>query len=239
MGRSKGTDERKLGIGKWERTPGDRAGWFKIENAPAASEHLAEGPERGRLQSLEHFRGGLRAKSLRANKWTKVPRIVVVARGWRYPQIVGMGDHGSILALGSRVLAALGHPCDVCSTAVRTVLATPHDRHAFDHAAKTVGLPDRQALARRLQKHGFPPPGEIQDWLRTIAMLSTWEAEGQALSAQAYAAGIEPTTLHRAVVRATGSAWQQVRDGGPAVLLVRLAERMGPGVRCGTGRGLE
>lgn len=232
-------DERKLGIGKWGRTPGDRAGRFRFENAPAASEHLAEAAEKERLQSLAHFGGGVRAKSLRANEWTKVPRIVVVARSWRHSQIVGMGDHGNILALGSRVLAAVGHPCDVCSTAVRTVLATPHDRHAFDHAARAVGVTNRQALSRRMQRHGFPPSRDLQDWLRTVTLVATHGAEGRGPSTQAYQAGIEPATLRRAILRATGLHWPQVKAMGELALLARLGEAIGKNVRCGTLTGVE
>ncbi len=141
--------------------------------------------------------------------------------------------------LADQVLAALGRPCKDCSSAVLMVLKAPHDRHSFDAAARAAGLPTRQALTRRMQRHGFPPSRDLQDWLRTVTLIVTHGAQGRGPSTQAYHAGIEPATLRRAMLRATGLHWPQVKDLGLIALLGKLWEAIGENVRCGNLTGAE
>ena len=134
--------------------------------------------------------------------------------------------------LRRRVLDSLGRPCQVCSTAIATFLAFPHDRHAFDKAVATLGYLSRQALARQMQRHGFPTPRQLQSWLRVMVMLEVWTREGRCLQEQAYSNGVEPSVLHRVVTRVTARPWRQVRDEGMEMCLARFGEAIGRGLRC-------
>lgn len=133
-----------------------------------------------------------------------------------------------------RVLEAFGRPCPRCTVAMLIILDTPHDREALDRAAAALGLPSRQSLVRFMQRHGFPPSGELRDWLRTGVVLAGWDSTRLALSAQAYAEGIEPSTLIRVVRRATGSPWHEVQASGLVAFLARMKDTIGGQVRCGT-----
>ncbi len=135
--------------------------------------------------------------------------------------------------LERRVLEALGKPCEVCAGTVRFLLAHPFDRQAFDHAATTLGFRNRQALSRRIQKHRFPPPHALQDWLRLVIVVATAERTSLSLQVQAYDHGLDPSTLHRTIARVGQARWSKLRSEGVEGLLRRLASSIGARTRCG------
>jgi len=54
-------------------------------------------------------------------------------------------------------------------------------------------------------------------------MIATWARHGTGLQAQAYAADVDPTTLHRALQRIDGLSWLGVRGAGVDAWLARMS----------------
>lgn len=131
------------------------------------------------------------------------------------------------------VLAALGNPCMVCSTAIRIVLQNPHDRHAFTEAAIGAGCTSRRLLERKMRIHGFPQLHVLQESLRLISLEYYWRSEGLSLSTQAYAAGSDPTVLGRLVKRVTGQSWLAWRAATTAPDVSQATLALLPRVHCG------
>lgn len=134
--------------------------------------------------------------------------------------------------LEHRVLATLGHPCPVCSGAVRLLLAHPHERHAFDFAVAALGLSDRHALERRMRGDGFPTLNLLQDWLRLLILLDTWEGARWRPQDEVDALVGEPSVASRIASRVTGITWPEVRRQGLDAWLTRFAEEIGAHIRC-------
>lgn len=134
--------------------------------------------------------------------------------------------------LEHQVLEALGWPCEVCAQVVRLLITHPHDRHAFARAAAVLGFRNRQALSRRMQKHGFPAPRRLQDWLRVLVIIAIGEQTSLSLQTQAFEHGVDPTTLHRAIARISSARWKILRAEGVKPLLGRLADAVGEQIRC-------
>lgn len=141
-------------------------------------------------------------------------------------------DTSPAIQLQALVLEALGHPCPSCSQAVTLVLDRPHDRSAFSIAAGSLGISSRRGLERRMRKHGFPPLGRLQDWLRTLSLINGFERFGYSLQRQAFAAACEPAVLARAVHRATSLSWAEARSQGLRLWLCRFQKEVMTGVVC-------
>lgn len=136
--------------------------------------------------------------------------------------------------LAERMLAALGHPCPVCRSILTLLLRRVHDCAAVECVAADSGCGTRWKLARQLMRHGFPNLQILKDWLRLLVVVSKFESSGQALVAQAYGAGVEPSVLHRCIRRRTGWPWSVVRTYGLTHWLRAFAGSVGVGVRCAT-----
>jgi hypothetical protein len=94
----------------------------------------------------------------------------------------------------------------------------------------------REDLERRMRSHGFPRLGELQDWLRLFKLLNGWEGAGRCLQQQAYAAGVEPAVIARAVARITRVSWVVARETPLAVWLDRFRSEVGGSISCGGPR---
>lgn len=92
--------------------------------------------------------------------------------------------------------------------------------------ARRLGLGNRHALGRLLQRAGLPPYRELQAWIRVLVLVLEWEERGVGLHRSAQAAGRTTSGYSRVVQRVTrGIPWREVRVRGSAWLLLQMVER--------------
>jgi len=91
--------------------------------------------------------------------------------------------------------------------------------------AERLGLPNRFALARLLERQHLPPLRELADWASLLAWTEKWECSGTSLCRQALSVGRDPAVCYRIVQRLTGEPWEGVRVLGSRWILQRLLSR--------------
>lgn len=89
-------------------------------------------------------------------------------------------------------------------------------------ACRWAGVADRHGLRRFLAHAGLPSFRELTAWVRVFVLVLEWERAGTTLSRAAQAAGRTPGGYTRAVQRATGLPWLEVRARGSTWVLVHL-----------------
>lgn len=94
-----------------------------------------------------------------------------------------------------------------------------------ERVSRQVGLANRYRLARRLDRDGLPPFGELADWVITLQFLWQAEATDGSLLGMAIASGIEPATCYRRCRRTLGVPWSGARSRGFAWAVSRFLER--------------
>jgi len=102
---------------------------------------------------------------------------------------------------------------------------------AADAVARQVGLANRYRLARRLDRDGLPPFGELADWISILQLLWQSEATGDPLLPIALERGLEPATCYRRCRRTLGVPWRAARRRGFAWGMGRFLARCARGRR--------
>ena len=92
--------------------------------------------------------------------------------------------------------------------------------------SRQMGLRDRHALRRSVDRSGLPPIRELSGWVRVLVLVLEWEQRGIGLSGSAHAAGKDPAGYTRVVHRLTGGlSWREVRQRGSSWILLQFVER--------------
>ena len=106
-----------------------------------------------------------------------------------------------------------------------------------------VGVTNRFALARMLQKEGLPPLHELAAWIRLLTWITSAEQEPASLFAIATHSGKSPAVCYRTAKRLTGLTWAQLRSRGSRWVLrlfivrCRAGDRPLPALNRERGRG--
>ena len=105
------------------------------------------------------------------------------------------------------------------------VLLGAYCKLSADLLARTIGMRNRYQLARVLALDGLPPLQELRTWVRLISWMLEWDRARISLYQSATRQDLEPATCYRAIKKATGVTWKEVRAGGVAGALLKLREK--------------
>lgn len=98
-----------------------------------------------------------------------------------------------------------------------------HHRTAAS-VARSLGLANRHALARLINREGLPQFRVLTGWLCVLTLVVAWEEDHKALSRSALDQAKDPAAYSHIVRRVTGLRWTEVRDRGSAWVLAELVE---------------
>ncbi|MGH9891352.1 MAG: hypothetical protein ACREA0_05095 [bacterium] len=91
--------------------------------------------------------------------------------------------------------------------------------------ARRLGLANRFALARMMQREGLPGLRELAAWVGLLGWVAVAERSGMPLFAIAVRSHKSPAVCYRTVRRLTGLTWMQLRERGWEWLLGRFLRR--------------